>query len=100
MKNIFISIMLTLLILSLSSCSDGKSEKWQFDNPDLTESERAELKKATEFITSVESKNSWRSLDGNDWTYILTYFPEKSEKCDELNVWHKLVSSNWAKLIF
>ena len=99
MKNIFISIMLTLLILSLSSCSDGKSEKWQFDNPDLTESERAELKKATEFITSVESKNSWRSLDGNDWTYILTYFPEKSEKCDELNVWHKLVSSNWAKLI-
>lgn len=98
MKTI-IKLFLLITTLSIVGCGDSGSKKWRLDNPNLTEAEKTEFSKAIQRKTEIEQKNSWRILDGKEWTYLLTYFPELEDKCDELKAWNKFLPEYWATLI-
>ncbi len=99
MKKILKRLSFVCLLLCLSACSENTSKKWQLDNPDLTQEERASLQEAIYKRNEVEARNSWLGLNGEQWGYFLLYFPELAKKCDELNSWHKLRSEDWVRLI-
>lgn len=85
--------------LFLSGCGDSGSQKWRLDNPNLTSEERAELTKAIERKSEIEQRNSWRTLNGEEWCYLLKYFPELEKKCSETKAWYMFNHELWANLL-
>lgn len=85
--------------LFLSGCGDSGSQKWRLDNPNLTSEEIGILKKAIESRDNIKRNNSWESLNGEEWSSILIYFPSERKKCLKAKGFVKFDGSNWAKLL-
>ena len=85
--------------LFLSGCGDSGSQKWRLDNPSLTAEEVGILKEAIEKHENIKRNNSWTSLNGKEWSSILTFFPYERKKCLNAKGFEKFDGSNWAQLL-
>lgn len=91
-------LFLTCAIL-FSGCGDSGSQKWRLDNPSLTAEEVGILKEAIEKHENIKRNNSWTSLNGKEWSSILTFFPSERKKCLNAKGFEKFDGSNWAQLL-
>lgn len=100
---IFSCVIFTILVLLCFTMCSGditfRSKKWRMDNTNLTEIEREEFSQAIQYKTEVESRDSYEALSGDDWTYLLVYFPELANKITELKRWGHISTNNWATLL-